>query len=446
MRARLILVLCLVLAGEIGAEEKKTLSRIYDPIVLEGSRFKTLQGSPLNQLSLLAYQKGRLIPIPFQIDEKRENGEYAFQQGEGAQPDSDPGFDANDELVFLAGDLGDRAPREIFPKTAQEIVELEITDPLDQSKAWAYLALFSQNPPRSNIDYLRFEVKKKHKWVYSYDRFGYGLIVGSPVDAVYPDEFRVILKDHTITPDILDRQKIRGIIHTKLLFDIDFKFDVLTRVRLKAWNDGPVRVIYRADGYLKLGFLKFRGEGYSLITYYPNCLVWPMYIKIPFSLSSFIESFEVRGYMDYNQNVIPAYVYSESNPAPPKIILDGKTSPEEEKINTQSECRWIAGYKEYGATINRLIFPKEWEMVKRKFYLKEDLETSARPEDDPGEIAVGYQFDNFEKVLALEATYYQIYYFLPVFKPGDEKPLLNILDHPLKVQVKSPITQTITEK
>ena len=444
MKLKVFFLLSLFLALSSQGLEKKTLTRIYDPIIIEGSQLKPLLGSPLEKLSLIAYLEGELIPIPFQIDEKKENGEYAFKFGEGACADSDPNFDANDELVFLAGDLGDRAKGNIFPDSALQVLELEITDPLDGKKAWAYLALFSQNPPRSNIDYIRFELKDKHKRVYSYDRFGYGLIMGSPIDAVYPDEFRVILKDGTITPDILDRQKIRGVIHTKLLFDIDFKFDVLTRVRLKAWNDGPVRIMYRADGYLKLGYFKFSGQGYSLVTYYPNCLVWPMYIKVPFNLAPFVKGFELKGYMDYNQNVIPAYVYSESNPAPRKILLDGKTSPEEKNLDTQSECRWIVGYKEYGATINRLIFPEEWKMVKRKFYLKEDLETPAPPEDDPGEIAVGYEFENFEKVLALEATYYQIYYFLPVFKPGDEKPLLNILDHPLKVEVKNLAQEIIT--
>jgi len=435
---RLFLASVFFLSSSLFGQESKTLTRIYDPIVIEGKKLSSLLGSAIDRLSLMKWKEDKFLPIPFQIDEKLENGEYAFEQGEKAKKDSNPDFDANDELVFLAIDTGDRAPQKTYPEGAEKGLEIEIIDPLNKNRAWVYLFCFCQKAPRSDFDYVRFEVdwKNKHKRVYSKDRFGYGLIMGSPTDAVYPDEFMVVLPDGKVMPDILDRQKIRGVIKTKFLFDIDFKFDVLTRSKLSAWTDGQVRIIYRSDGYLKLGFFKFSGKGYSIITYYPNCLIWPMHIEVPFSLAPFIKDFELAGYMDYNENVIPAYVYSESNPSPPKIILDGKTTQQEKSLDYTSECSWILGYKDYGATFNRLIFPEEWKMVKKTFFLRETLDRRAPPEDDHGEIAVGYRFENFEKVLALEATYYQIYYFLPKYEPDLEKELLNILDHLLQTEVK----------
>lgn len=414
----------------------KTISRTEDPILVLGRDLKGILGAPLDSLSLMSFDKGSFKPIPFQIDERLPNGEYAFNSGKLASKDPEPNFDENDELVFMANDLGDKAPAGLFPKNAEKGMELEIIDPVNQAKAWVYLFKFSQNPPSSEIDYVRFEPSEKHKRVYGQGPTGYGVIMGSPINAVYPDEFRVIFPDGAIAEDILDRQKIRGTLITKLGLDIDFKFDVLTKVKLCAWNDGAVRVIYRADGYLELGILKFSGKGYSIITYYRNSLVWPMALEMPFSLAPILKDVQIRGYMDYNQNVLGAKVYSETNPPPPKIFLDGKISDEEKALDYQSECNWIAGYSHLGATINRLFFPEEWSMVKKRFYLNEDLSKKATPEDDPGEIAVGYEFDNFIKVFALKATYYQYYYFLPKLEPGEERMILNILDHPLQVNGK----------
>jgi len=418
--------------------EKKSIIRTEDALVMTGKELKEMLGARLESIGLMSFESGDFQPIPFQIDQRLLNGEYAFSSGKLAASDPDPDLDENDELVFMVNDSGDRAPPGKLPAGAEPGAELEILDPVNQGTGWVYLFRFSEKAPRSGLDYVRFEISAKdnHKRVYGRDALGNGVIMGSPLDAIYPDEFRVIFPEGRMGADLLDRQKIRGVLKAKLGFDIDFKFDVLTRMKLTAWIDGPVRVIYRADGYLQLGFFQFSGTGYSLITYYRNSMIWPMYIEIPFSLGPFLKDFELKGYMDYNQNVIGHWVYSESNPSPRKIFLDGKTGAEEKNLDFQSECNWIAGYGPLGATINRLIFPPEWAMVKKRFYLKEDLSSKAPPEDDPGEIAVGYEFDNFVKVLALKSTYYQYYYFLTRLEPGGEKPILDILDHPLEVQAR----------
>ncbi len=441
-RMQILVISSLVFSGlavfNIASSEQKSITRTEDPLVVTGKDLKALIGTPLEDLALMAYKSGEFKPIPFQIDQRLENGEYAFSSGEKACSDPAPDFDENDELVFMVNDLGDRRPSGKLPDDAEVGMELELVDPVNQAKGWAYLLRFSQNAPRSQVDYIRFEIEteKNHKRIHARDATGNGIIMGSPLDAIYPDEFRVIFPDGKIGPDILDRQKIRGVLKTRFFFDIDFKFDVLTRDNLVAWTDGPVRVLYRADGYLKLGFFNFSGQGYSLITYYRNSLIWPMYIEVPFSLNPFLKDFLIRGYMDYNENVLGHWVYSETNPPPPKILLDGKTSPEEKALDYQSECGWITGGGPLGVTINRLIFPEEWSMVKKKFYLNEDLTTPMPPEDDPGEIAVGYEFDGFINVLALKTTYYQYYYFLTSLEPGKEKVILNIIDNPLEIKCK----------
>ncbi len=423
--------------GAAGAE-KKTISRTEDPVVITGEKLKGLPGAGSAELSLMAYSAGCFKSIPFQIDERLDNGEYAFQSGPKASRDSNPGLDSNDELVFMVNDLGDRAAPDVLPENASAGVEIEVTDPLVGSKGWAYLFRFPSGAPCSEVDYVRFEVdeEKGHKRVHGKDPGGRSVIMGSPLGAVYPDEFRVVFPDGRIGEDILDREKIRGALKTKLHFDIDFKFDVLTKSKLVAWTDGPVRVIYRADGYLNLGFMDWGGQGYSLITYYRNALIWPMYIEIPFNINPFLNELEMKGYLDFNENVMGHWVYSESNPPPAKILLDGKTSEEEKSLDHETECTWIAGGGPMGTIINRLFFSEEWSMVKRKFYLNEDLETPMPPEDDPGEVAVGYNLVGFINVTELKALFHQHYYFLSGFEQGEERPILNILDHPVQVNVR----------
>jgi hypothetical protein len=141
---------------------KKTLKRTEDPVIIEGKDLMSLLGSRPDRLSLMAWTYDGFQPVPFQMDERDEKGEYVFTMSvEGGkttpsnEADQDPKLDANDELVFMVFDAGDRHPEVSFPDGVDKGVEIEITDPVDGGKAWIYLFAFKNEAPRSGLDYVR---------------------------------------------------------------------------------------------------------------------------------------------------------------------------------------------------------------------------------------------------------------------------------------------------
>jgi hypothetical protein len=135
--------------------QANTLSRDRDPVVISGGDLPALQGIPVDEVVGFRFQGG-WQQVPVQIDErKRVDYGVVYNQGpvgvgslaytDGLTytgPDDDPTLDANDELVFMAMDAGDRAgagagrPAGVFGEPA---LEVEIVDPLDGGVGYVYL-------------------------------------------------------------------------------------------------------------------------------------------------------------------------------------------------------------------------------------------------------------------------------------------------------------------
>ena len=132
----------------------KTLERTEDPVIIEGKKLpQEMLGYPIENYGLYSFwDASKFTPIPFQIDEKL-NGDYVFPFGPKATRDSDGGrFDADDELVFMVKDTGNFVPQHFWPKGVRRACAIELTDPLNGKKAWAFLFLFDKKAPRSYED------------------------------------------------------------------------------------------------------------------------------------------------------------------------------------------------------------------------------------------------------------------------------------------------------
>jgi hypothetical protein len=109
----LLATFIMALPASVGASLKstKTLRREQDPVIV---RTGTLTGVPDRETSryrLYAVRDGRLEPIPFQFDSRGPNGELVLSE-DGRETEFT--FGADDELVFMARDTGDRAPDEVL--------------------------------------------------------------------------------------------------------------------------------------------------------------------------------------------------------------------------------------------------------------------------------------------------------------------------------------------
>ena len=110
--------------------------------------------------------------MPFQIDQKDSSNEWVWDSVEDmgakaskapfAYDDQDPVdkriFDANDVIVLMANDAGDKDRESVMQGSADKLVEIEITDPVDNRKGWAYIAHYeSDAPDLSDVRYVHFD-------------------------------------------------------------------------------------------------------------------------------------------------------------------------------------------------------------------------------------------------------------------------------------------------
>jgi len=172
----------------VSAGAAATLDRPADPVVLTGADVPALLGVAPGDIVAFRYDSG-WIQIPIQVDERAvvdfadiynhlggvTESVMALQYtdaGTYTGADPDPTLDANDEIVFMAADAGDRPP--IFTEPAGVVagsgVQVEISDPLDAGEGTVYLFLRSGGlDPGAGANYADYQ---------------FDLVAG-----VYPDDY-----------------------------------------------------------------------------------------------------------------------------------------------------------------------------------------------------------------------------------------------------------------
>ncbi len=481
-KIRLTALFCIALLGIISsvkASENKNITRTEDPVIVRGEQLNDLLGVCIEDLTLMAYVSGEFRPIPFQIDQKHPDGEYAyipfeldrlqkalgkgadgsvvieadefcrFKSGDQVSNEADVSFDKNDELVFMVDDLGDRIPEGQMPPGAIAGMVLEIVDPCDGKKGWAYLLRYKDNPPRSSLSYVKvaFNPETNHKRIITKNRKGKGMILGTPLDALYPDELRLVNPDGTSTSDMLDLMKMRGKVTTKFFISFNFSVDQAVKEKITGFTMGPIRGLYKSAGYFEKSGIKIRGVSENNVKVYRNSLNVDLKLGLPFRISTFLKSYPIKAYLDFNEHVQGFKVYSESYPPPVDIILNGEINETEDKIinaprDGLNKNTWIAGCNSRGeGLLFRFILPKDgsWAGVSEALYLNEDLETPLKPEDHPGELAVGVVINGIETVEKKTANFNVRFYGGQFFGDGRGIPkhILDIEDVPIKVKTLS---------
>jgi hypothetical protein len=212
------------------ASQPKTLDRNLEPVIVKGNSVDALSGAPVGHLFVYTYNGISLGgQIPAQVDEITMSGHYtAIEDGL---------LDANDEIVFMAKDLGDRAPNPASLTTTLPIsaawYEIEVTDPLSPTKkGWAYLVRSSSLPISFSSDYVNYLTATQRVTTNRYEAGFTNAYAGL-------DYFNL-----NGSGDILDRTKLRVVIN---FFGIPWPFteDDLSNddVETILIKDGPVRVI-----------------------------------------------------------------------------------------------------------------------------------------------------------------------------------------------------------
>lgn len=165
--------------------------------------------------------------------------------------------------------------------------------------------------------------------------------------------------------------------------------------------------------------------------FYYDYFQFPSTVNMPVDLRHLyvINKAELVSTTDFNRNAIGMYFYNSNNPKGLKIT--GKMSPAQEHLN-RSPYVWSVVAGPQGAWMNRVVMGKNVPFTKNLYFVDDEKKLNP-PENEPGQIAsTGYNFGNLLKTKKGTYTFIS-YIYIPIgYKPGDEVPWLNILDHPIQ--------------
>jgi hypothetical protein len=108
------------------------------PVTLRGDQLGSLVGEFGARLKVFAYRSSNFVLVPFQVDQKLPNGDYALTGGPDATAANDRAvLGPDDEIVVMRDDFGDR----VADRRALPINSVEIAAPgVNGSICYAYVA------------------------------------------------------------------------------------------------------------------------------------------------------------------------------------------------------------------------------------------------------------------------------------------------------------------
>ncbi len=128
------------------------LTRGLEPIIVRGDQMPALIGAPVAQVRVYREVAGVWEIIPSQVDEVTAAGVYTTTE--------DGLLDANDEVVFMAGDLGDAATTSITEALtiAPFWYQIAVSDPLNPAQqGWAYIVHDLSGGAPTTTDYVDYD-------------------------------------------------------------------------------------------------------------------------------------------------------------------------------------------------------------------------------------------------------------------------------------------------
>jgi uncharacterized repeat protein (TIGR01451 family) len=284
-----VLLVSLATADSDIVTTAKTLARDLEPVIVTGADVGALSGAPVDELFVYSYTSDQWSQIPFQVDEVTATGDYTATE--------DAILDANDEIVFMAMDLGDQAPAHASILASLPIsvpwYKMEVTDPIAPAKkGWAYLVHSTALTRTFAADYVDYDLA-------SHRIKGTTYALGLAIPHPYFDYLALYGGD-----DILDRTK------TRLCFTYKPSFCPINEDNLPGDPqieddliiDGPVRVIVRG------GF----GLAYHSMVEWTRPISWK---------ESWIQP-HMRFSTDFNEQAIGAIHYSTV--VTEGVIVDGE--------------------------------------------------------------------------------------------------------------------------
>jgi len=412
------------------------VGRPLDVVVVPGDWLPGLLGTSIPQLRLMTRRWGRWEPVPFQIDEKTQDGAYLFPFGKESDREKlDQKLDRRDELVFLARDAGCRASAADWPVEQEIGEEIGLTDPLSGQRGWLYLFAFPNPPPVSIVDLINYDP--------DYDRIqsryytaGYSRLKHDQKAVM--EYFSIPESEGGSGSNWCDSAKIWTRI--KLLFSV-FRITIHSDNWVSwvpAYIDGPIRVIVKKRMAIKLGLGLRTPHVEADLIYYPRFFISAIVISIPFDPSIVTSSLSITIGTDLNHEATGMLFWNSQNLEP--VLVDGRMSPQEKAMDMRPDA-WRVVSGRQGKYMGKAVYAGNFRLSNIKLdqgLYVDDSSYREPPENEPGIYgSYNWTWDITHGKKGKYVVWIEAHYGSGIQSEQDLTTCLNLTDHPLYVRTDS---------
>lgn len=414
--------------------DTKTLTRIHDPVILTGAQLPALTGRSRERIRMFARVDGKITAMPFQIDERHEDGGLVISPDDDVSRDEEDlaGIDGNDELVFMAMDTGDRVDRQDLPAHADVVVEIELTDPKIGARAWAYILHFPGSAPAvSTARYVHFDsaANQAQSQLYEVDYHDRGNFFTS---------LKIKPSAGGSGANLVHRTRMRGAPTFSFLFGkftLEFTEED-SMMELSGVKNGPVRATRRVDLSVDLGALfPELPTGRVETHHFRSSFLTPIQVSIPWVVLNLASDFSFVTLTDFRE-VSDGTKYFDAN-HPGGLAYEG----DPELVVEGEDHDWWVATGDGGSFLQAFLTPEEWQkwgVVRGTIFVDEEPGAEARPHTD-GKHAAGFSLVDVEDIP--EAGEYTLRMFTAVledpYDPGDEERPMSMIHAPLRPTIRT---------
>lgn len=474
---------CIALGALLSAScAVATPLRFAEVVALRGSELSAFDGQAIDRLGMLACTPAECHPIPFQVDERDAAGRWVLDQGPMPMTDEPPGvLDANDLLLFMAADAGDRAargallipppcqgagkgevesagcvnlPRPLVGKEGFIGAEITLRDPLDATTRWAYLVAFAGAAPRAaegNVAYDPVTDRVRGRRVslgFADGVPGYLAVHGlTRTSKLSEGSFGAASSDPTGSgltepsargsaslavgdgANLLDRLKVRasatflfGLIHFS-------RSEADLRTEFMGWHAGPIRIVRGQRQWVRLGWGIHSPTFGSYTYFYRDFAELPVSLYLNFKPTYFFGNILVQAILDFRDLtgwslIVPSL--------PESIPIDGRMTAQKAAL-AQLPDTWFAVRGPQITLVESMDVSPSLATVRHRLVYRETTQAEP-PEAVPGEApGIGYQLDQWEHVGAGAHQLESVSYALPL--DVDVRAFMHTRGAPLQITV-----------
>ncbi len=354
--------------------------RQWQPLLLRGNQLLQLLNTPVSRIEVLAVHRGKLEPIPFQVDSVLVGGMFGLPQG--PMPTAGGLIQAvgpDDEMSMMMFDLGERIanPAEL----PDRVLEVTVADPLGGTQRYAYIAVV-KNPRLSPVRYVDYDPQREVIETGHY-RLGF--------KRQLPDDFG--LQNHKGEPsrNLISGFELRGTVTVLNLLRFHLaEHDVDSR--LLAYRIGPVRVIRRVGHRIRV-FVGIHSPEVSTVEFfYRDFAQAPFTMRLP--LRKLFRDIQGRIAMDFVD--LRGYSLLASGLENPVGIGDGTAAA----VDDNTPADWLALRGDGRLMLQTFAPSPELDLIKRNLYYH--AEPTAAPDATAQSIplaaAIGIETDGWERL------------------------------------------------